>query len=929
MAENRSRFVLLCQQTLAFAMVFAFAAAGMGVVDLQIVSPRSQGAADAVPAPGALVSAAPVRPDVRSVALDGVDRRGLKSLPGRVGTGMRKADRGNVLSAPETVSGYATVGVTWAAGSGLTHDEVLASVRTKRDGVWSDWSEMHYDETHQADPTEGDDVRDGTDAVVVGAVDKIQVRVVTSGARAPEDMTLAIVDPGENVAVEADPEIDAAELSSTAVTTAGGLSAPKPQIFSRAQWGADERMRDKRSLRYGTVNAGFVHHTVNSNGYSKSQVPSILRGIYAFHTQSRGWSDIGYNFLVDRFGQIWEGRYGGVDKAVVGAHTYGYNDYSFAMSAIGNFDTAAAPAAMLDAYGRLMAWKLALHGVDASATKQRVGRGTFPAINGHRDAGSTACPGRYLYAKLPQIREQASRLQKSQPAPEPAPEPAPVPVPEHPSTGLDANISGSHWPDLVVRDGASKRMVVVRTAGQMGFAKPASATEDRWSDKDVVAVAGDITGDGRTDFITREGGVGTRVHPGREGGTFGPERAMRNKLHGLSEVAGVGDLNQDGLPDLVGVTAKGRLVLLRGRADGLYKKRVTLADDWSAYDLTAGAGDFDGDGRPDVVAYDGSGLVLFPGTAGGLGRPRAVAGARGDYDLVAGGGDLTGDKRPDLVVRDAGTRLVHVLAGDGAGGVETALGGWPGFRKMSWLAVGGQLHGSAEADLLAIKRNGAVKMIAHNGRRNIATVVDTGIAIPEADLVVNVGDWNGDGRGDVMTRENGSMYFWAGKRQGHFEVKVLAGENWGGVRSVTPVGDATGDGFPDVLIQGAKGAHRLVPSDGSSGFGERRAVAAPADVLDQVGLDDWDGSGGPDTAVRRADGSLWLLGRDGDPSGQLAADMGRFDWVRGLGDLDVDGRPDLVARDASSGDLYVFSGRKSRFAPPRLIASGYDRYDLG
>ena len=116
-----------------------------------------------------------------------------------------------------------------------------------------------------------------------------------------------------------------------------------PTIYSRAQWGADESIRNKSALRYGTVSAGFVHHTVNANDYTEAQVPGIMRSIYAYHVKSRGWSDIGYNFLVDRFGRIWEGRYGGVDKNVVGAHTLGYNDYSFAMSAIGNFDVVEPP----------------------------------------------------------------------------------------------------------------------------------------------------------------------------------------------------------------------------------------------------------------------------------------------------------------------------------------------------------------------------------------------------------------------------------------------------------------------------------------------------------------------------------------------------------------------------------------------------------
>ena len=136
--------------------------------------------------------------------------------------------------------------------------------------------------------------------------------------------------------------------------------APKPYIYSRAQWGANEKLRDQTARRYGTVKAGFIHHTVNANNYTAAQVPALLRGIYAYHTQSRGWRDIGYNYLVDRFGRIWEGRCGGVDQAVVGAHTLGYNEVSFAMSAIGNFDIAQPPQAVLNAYARLFAWKLSL-----------------------------------------------------------------------------------------------------------------------------------------------------------------------------------------------------------------------------------------------------------------------------------------------------------------------------------------------------------------------------------------------------------------------------------------------------------------------------------------------------------------------------------------------------------------------------------------
>ncbi len=186
----------------------------------------------------------------------------------------------------------------------------------------------------------------------------------------------------------------------------------------------------------GTVKAGFIHHTVNANNYTSAQVPALMRGIYAYHTQSRGWRDIGYNYLVDRFGRIWEGRYGGVGSPVVGAHTLGYNEVSFAMSAIGNFDIANPPQEVLTAYAQLFAWKLSLYNIPANAPRVYVKNRWLPAINGHRDVGSTACPGRYLYAKLPYIRTLARNIQNGAtgapvtPTPHAEAEPGRVHVPD-------------------------------------------------------------------------------------------------------------------------------------------------------------------------------------------------------------------------------------------------------------------------------------------------------------------------------------------------------------------------------------------------------------------------------------------------------------------------------------------------------------------
>ena len=334
MPESRSRFVLACQQMFAFAVVAAVGMSAAGVVELEIVAPghkapvRALGSGEV-----SLVSSAPVKPTVRNVPFGGGATAGRSTLPSESGTASPDAQTIRVVSAVEPVTGYGTVGVTWAKGQHLAGSDVTVEIRTKDEGVWSDWQPVHYDPEHDPDPgTEGRGVRSGTDATVVGNVDEVQARATTDTGSAPKDLELAIIDPGKDVApVEEAPAIDTGTLDggnagSTGSTTtaptysgdAASLTAAvpadrmpvsaKPQIFSRAQWGADERMRDPSSLHYGKIETSFVHHTVNANDYTKDQVPSILRGIYAYHTQSRGWSDIGYNFLVDRFGRIWEGR---------------------------------------------------------------------------------------------------------------------------------------------------------------------------------------------------------------------------------------------------------------------------------------------------------------------------------------------------------------------------------------------------------------------------------------------------------------------------------------------------------------------------------------------------------------------------------------------------------------------------------------------
>ncbi|MGW0969092.1 peptidoglycan recognition protein family protein [Streptomyces sp. NPDC002516] len=196
---------------------------------------------------------------------------------------------------------------------------------------------------------------------------------------------------------------------------------PRPTIITRRGWGANESLRERGFLYTKTVKAAFVHHTASGNKYSCSQAPSVIRSIYRYHVVSSGWRDIGYNFLVDKCGNIYEGRAGGVAKAVMGAHTRGFNTNSMGIAVIGSFGSTKPTDAALKAISRLTAWKLGLYGADprgktylksAGGNLYRKGKNVrLNVISGHRDGFATECPGRLLYGKLGTARTTAARYQ--------------------------------------------------------------------------------------------------------------------------------------------------------------------------------------------------------------------------------------------------------------------------------------------------------------------------------------------------------------------------------------------------------------------------------------------------------------------------------------------------------------------------------------
>ena len=960
MPPSKTRFVTACQQLLALGVVLAALTPAASVISLDVVreTPGGSGSAPTQTSLAAYTREASRPARVPTEVVDPtVDEYALTAPSGqpdaRLDVERAPLARGKagvlsdptVTSLPEPVVGYGAVGVTWAPGTDVPEDDITLQVRTRTGEAWSGWMPIGYDREHGPDPAseEARHARPGTDALLVGDVDLVQVRATTTERSLPADLRLAVVDPGRAArsAMEK-PALDTTTMDGTpgdATMSAGAPASlatdpgegtdgsdridlqaatftPKPQIFSRAQWGADERMREKSSLHYGEVHAGFVHHTVNANDYTRAEVPALLRSIYAYHTQSRGWSDIGYNYLVDRFGRIWEGRYGGIDRPVVGAHTLNYNDWSFAMSAIGNYDIKQPSRAMVEAYGALFAWKLSLHGVDASSTKQWVGSRYFEAINGHRDAASTACPGRYLYAKIPEIRRLAAAAQRG-----------------WSGRQLESNLAGTAYPDLVVRRASDGQGFVIPTGGLTGFTKGTTAASGLVAGQRVV-VTPDVTGDDTGDLVVVSDDGTAEIRPGDGQGAFGAALRTTRAFAGHDLVTAVGDLDGDGRNDLVArVTSTGRLDTYLGRGQGRFKV-VHQGAVWGDYTGLVGAGDADGDGHADLLgrAADGT-MWLHPGDGrGGFGSKKQVPGSWGRYVTITGIGDFDQDGDSDLFARSADARTGSVLPSDGDGTYGHPLGSVSRIAKVGTLIGAAQLAGDGSPDLVA-RKGGNLLVYRNSGTTETRAPIATGMDLSKSDLVLNAGDWDRDGFGDVINRnkDTGALFLRRGDGTGHFAAPVRIAQGFKGVALLAAVGDMTGDGWPDLMGQPSGGDIRIYPGAGLKGLSPSYVAHSRIVAGRQVPVGRWDADGAPDSLFRNGNG-LTLYPGNG-PGGLTSAkslriDLAPYDWVIGISDAQGAGHPDLVVRSRATGDLWLLPGTPTGFGARRYLAGGMKAYDL-
>lgn len=376
-----------------------------------------------------------------------------------------------LLTEPVAVDDFLVAGFSWKGEANLPTGTQIY-LRVREDGVWSPW---YLNQASDAGRDDGAGLQ-GTDEFVTGGADAIQASVISPSGDLPADLNLAMV-PGQPTGEE---QVDASDLktvdaSSTdvaaddsntssnargpiaqqtetptavpsgsaqgpsgstsggngvspaaatllaATTTANSLPVP---VTTRAEWGANESYMTW-SPAYAEADHVVVHHTAGTNSYTAAQSASIVNGIYYYHAVTLGWGDIGYNFLVSKYGQVFEGRSGSLASApgrmVVGGHALGVNNGTMGISMMGDFTSISPSSAQLDAVGKMAGWFLGRQGITSSTGSSSFVMGSpsalikypkgstqnFTYIFAHRDVNYTTCPGDVGYSKMSQIRSIA------------------------------------------------------------------------------------------------------------------------------------------------------------------------------------------------------------------------------------------------------------------------------------------------------------------------------------------------------------------------------------------------------------------------------------------------------------------------------------------------------------------------------------------
>ena len=349
-------------------------------------------AAPAGPTPGTMHSEIITLSGSEADATAGLSSSALRAAPTTAGPGW--------AASLDVEDGTQSVAASW-----LDAPEGVVAVRGNGADGWTEWVELASEE---------DDAQDGSARNSGGmawfsseGVDEIEVKVIAGDLSDLEVQPMRYEEPSGGAGFS---------TASAGAATAQPDIVPRSSYTSKGWASGNPGCSGGPTTASGGVKYAVVHHTTNSNTYAASDVPAMMASMYTYHTGTNRWCDLGYNFVIDRFGRIWEGRSGGVTKAIVGGHAQGFNTGSVGVSFLGQYEPGASPTSAAPSSAALTAASKIPTG-SASVTSggsNKWPKGTvltLPRVIGHRDVGQTACPGQNVYAKLPNIRLSAKTYQ--------------------------------------------------------------------------------------------------------------------------------------------------------------------------------------------------------------------------------------------------------------------------------------------------------------------------------------------------------------------------------------------------------------------------------------------------------------------------------------------------------------------------------------
>ncbi|WP_377269215.1 FG-GAP-like repeat-containing protein [Peterkaempfera sp. SMS 1(5)a] len=697
------------------------------------------------------------------------------------------------------------LGVSWDDPAAKVSGTIQVRTRSIDSGTWTDWTELAAADG-AADPKSTDAIgtRGATEPLWTGPSNGVELRITpgSGSTKLPAGLRLDYIASGNlgsstaatapaaqaRAATLPDAELAAASSSPSAspspsVCTSAGTTATmpatptstvrKPVIVSREQWGADESIRDQTLPCYNTagVQAVFVHHTADDHSdYVCSTDPTNpkssaawVQAEYTYHVKSNGWRDLGYNFMVDKCGTIFEGRWGGLNNGggealpVFGAHTYGFNAGTMGVAVLGTYTSVNASNAVLGALATLTDWKLGMYGHKPGASVTMVEAGdpaadsgtkfptgtsvSFNNISGHRDGYKTECPGNDLYAQLPSVRQFAAG-------------PAPAPV----ITGAGAQSSGVWY-----------------TSG-----KPTVTWTESWYssliDHFEVLVDGQVTATvantARSAALTLAAGKHTvavrAVHIAKT------TSVSANATVVAATPGKDTDWSHDGKADLLVRSSTGAGSVYYGTT---LSTHGSTGSGWQAYNVAVQS-DLDQDGLSDLVVRSTSGTLYWRHISGTAWVNSQLATGWGSVRQIAVPGDLTGDKKADLLIVDsAGTVWVYPGKGNGTFSARIQVGS--GLQSYAQVVGHGDFTGDGKVDLMARTTAGGLYLWPGTGTGKFGARKTVATGFASANGMATVGDVTGDGKADLLIRmKTGQLYIYPGKGNGTFGSKTVAAGNW-------------------------------------------------------------------------------------------------------------------------------------------------------